>query len=336
MATRDGVAGRGAWLGAPTKPQPARASSRAGNTKIKRRRIQTLRERPKSQPCLESPGSPACATRTATTRPRRRTLCRRRAKQGLRVTLTAMPGSHGRNDPPPGWLPAAAPRLPRTSAGPLPQLTDQPGGYRYTACAWPSPSAVNAPGPPVRRRSRRLGSTPMYCPDAATASSHTWRSARHRCPCEPAAAASCTDRKPITIRAPMCQSPMPGQRKQAAPVRKEGQVMTTAASMFPHHKSRWWYQKLSPRPDSLPSSLSGRTPPPHMSPIICANPGDALLGGRRADYLFGARPQEPKSPCSVSGYCTRAGCFEDWARYGVVIRACLRWCPRAHRGATSA
>jgi hypothetical protein len=41
MATWDGVAGRGARLGAPTEPQPARASARAGNTMIKGRRIQT-------------------------------------------------------------------------------------------------------------------------------------------------------------------------------------------------------------------------------------------------------------------------------------------------------
>ena len=46
VATLDGVASRGAGLGAPTEQPPTTASARAGNTKNKRRRIQSSLSRP--------------------------------------------------------------------------------------------------------------------------------------------------------------------------------------------------------------------------------------------------------------------------------------------------
>ena len=89
---------------------------------------------------------------------------RRRAQQRSVASCTG-----GCRDPPSGVTACRSPRLLRTSARPPPRRTGQPRRYRYTACARPSPSAASASGPPPRRRSRRLGSTTMHCPDAATA-----------------------------------------------------------------------------------------------------------------------------------------------------------------------
>ena len=96
--------------------------------------------------------------------------CRRAARAWLRVTLTAMPSSHGRSDPPSGLTVSrsrqASRNVSETTSSAADQLPLRPRAYRYTACACSSNSAANASGSPARTRSRTLASTLRYCPDA--------------------------------------------------------------------------------------------------------------------------------------------------------------------------
>jgi hypothetical protein len=93
-----------------------------------------------------------------------------------------------------------------------------------------------------------------------------WRSARHRCPCEPAEAASCTDRKPDHNTGANVLKPDARAAETDSSVRKEGQVMTTASPLSPY----------SSRSDKQFPSRSGKQAASSVSSRSAAKPDTAV------------------------------------------------------------
>src|SRR5215475_1276578 len=90
----------------------------------------------------------------------------------LRLTLTAMPSSQGRSDPPSGSTLArsrqASRNVSETASSAVDQLPVSRNARLYTAREYSSNSRLKASESPTRTRARKLGSIYLHCPPATS------------------------------------------------------------------------------------------------------------------------------------------------------------------------